>query len=135
MNSTQIQSSSSSFNEFSTSSCRWSYWLIQDHFMIVSSSSKSRQKNDWWSTWCVFVNHMSVERLRKFDELMTNSILSMSWQRTIRVKHLTDWSTRISSIWRQVNESKELKIRNKDETILSFSKWLQCVNKRFYQST
>jgi hypothetical protein len=29
---------------------------------------------------------------------------------------------------------KLLKISNKDETVLSFSKWLQCVNKRFYQS-
>ncbi len=28
-----------------------------------------------------------------------------------------------------------LKINNRDGTILSFSKWLQCVNKRFYQST
>jgi hypothetical protein len=28
-----------------------------------------------------------------------------------------------------------LKISNRDGTVLSFSKWLQCVNKRFYQST
>jgi hypothetical protein len=64
MNSTQTRYLNQWSNEFYTSSCRWYYWLIQDHFMIVSSSSTLRQKNDWWSTWCVFVNYMSEERLR-----------------------------------------------------------------------
>jgi hypothetical protein len=49
---------------------------------------------------------------------MTNLILSMSLQRAIRVKHLADWLTQISSIWRQVSESKELKIKNKNDFII-----------------
>jgi hypothetical protein len=48
--------------------------------MTVSSSSESRQKDDWWSTWWVFVKFTSEERLRKFDELIKVTV-GLGWTR------------------------------------------------------